>query len=153
MTPAPTVFESHAASWPFHGAVKHLQRPRRAVRAAGASPAGPTTRRRPRPTTTTPLFSCLQDKGKRPVEEDEEEDYFSSEDEGSQAEEEEREQQQQLPECGKAGPAAAAAGEVASGAAEPPLSPRCDSEPGDLTCAICLGCIPLENMAMVKVGG
>jgi hypothetical protein len=32
----------------------------------------------------------------------------------------------------------------------PPASPR-GSEAGDLTCAICLNNIPLENMALVKV--
>jgi hypothetical protein len=154
MTAAPTVFESHAASWPFHGTLKILRRPRGAGSAVVASRAGPTTMRRPRPTTTTPLLRlCLQDKGKRPVEEDEE-DYISSEGDGSEAEVEEvsEEQQQQLPECGEAGPADAAAAESSGCPAEPALSPRCDSEPGDLTCAICLGGIPLENMAMVKVG-
>ncbi|KAL4433938.1 hypothetical protein ABPG75_000379 [Micractinium tetrahymenae] len=77
-----------------------------------------------------------EDKGKRPVQEHDDD----SEDEEEQ------------PRGGEhAGPGGSGAGEGSGGdaAGEPPQSPR-DSEPGDMTCAICLGSIPLENLALVK---
>ncbi|KAL4441859.1 hypothetical protein ABPG77_003775 [Micractinium sp. CCAP 211/92] len=83
-----------------------------------------------------------EDKGKRPVQEH-----------GTDSEEEE----EQLHGGGSGGPSGSGGGEGSSGAGEcasdaagdPPQSPR-HSEPGDMTCAICLGSIPLENLALVK---
>lgn len=75
------------------------------------------------------------DKGKRPVQEDD-----------SDSEDAEECPQKE----GNGGPSGSGAGEGSSdAAADPPQSPR-DSEPGDMTCAICLGSIPLENLALVK---
>lgn len=90
-------------------------------------------------------MACVQqDKGKRPVHEH-----------GADSEEEE----EQLHGGGSGGPRGSGGGEGSSGAGECasdaagdlPQSPR-HSEPGDMTCAICLGSIPLENLALVKVG-
>ncbi len=91
-----------------------------------------------------PWLVFQQDKGKRPVQEH-----------GTDSEEEE----EQLHGGGSGGPSGSGGGEGSSGAGEcasdaagdPPQSPR-HSEPGDMTCAICLGSIPLENLALVKVG-
>ena len=97
-----------------------------------------------------PTLRRLQDKGKRPVVEDDR-DYSSSEEE-----EEEEEEEDGGPYGSPGAPDSAAGGAegateaAAGGAGQPGLAAE-DSEPGDLTCAICLNSIPLENLAMVKV--
>ncbi|KAI7835857.1 hypothetical protein COHA_010254 [Chlorella ohadii] len=86
----------------------------------------------------------VQDKGKRPVVDDDQ-GYSSSDEEEDGG-----------PYASDGAPGSAAGG--AEGAAEaaadgaggqPGLAAE-DSEPGDLTCAICLNNIPLENLALIK---
>lgn len=88
----------------------------------------------------------VQDKGKRPVAEDDQ-GYSSSD-----------EEEEDGGPYGTDGPPGSAADGGAEGATEaatgssggqPGLAAE-DSEPGDLTCAICLNSIPLENLALVK---
>lgn len=83
--------------------------------------------------STSPAAAHFQDddKGKRPV---------------SEAAESESEDE----ELAREGAAGAGEGVEAGEEAAPPPSPR-ESEPGDMTCAVCLNSIPLENLAMVKV--
>ncbi|EFN57292.1 hypothetical protein CHLNCDRAFT_143887 [Chlorella variabilis] len=76
------------------------------------------------------------DKGKRPLSEEEEEEEEAAVQAAGGASG-----------SGDGAGSSGAAGEEEEEAA--PQSPR-GSEPGDLTCAICLGGIPLENMALVK---
>ena len=96
-----------------------------------------------------PTLRHMQDKGKRPAVKDDR-DYSSSE------EEEEEEEEDGGPYGSPGAPDSAAGGAegateaAAGGAGQPGLAAE-DSEPGDLTCAICLNSIPLENLAMVKV--
>jgi hypothetical protein len=80
-------------------------------------------------------ISCKQDdddKGKRPV-------YDSSDEEG-------------VHQDGKEGGEGAVSGAADCEGGPAPASPRVSEDAGDLTCAICLCGIPLENMALVKVG-
>lgn len=112
----------------------------------------PSGQQRPLGLGSTRLLAAaatLQDKGKRPLHEDSE-----SEDDAEEDESEHQQQQQQRPEEEDEQPSSSSAG--AASAAEDQgccggLAAE-DSEPGDLTCAICLHGIPLENLALVKVG-
>ena len=92
------------------------------------------------------MFLSLQDKGKQPLHDED------SEDEDEEEQEVGEQQEQGGCEAGAAdGTGSGADGSPAGGAALP-NSPRGSDEPGDMTCAICLGGIPLENLALVKVG-
>lgn len=119
-------------------------------RLRGAAQPLQSTTPRPPPADAAscpPPSPSLQDKGKRPA-------YYadSSEDEGEYEEEElfEEEEEQAAGAAVVTPTAGAAAGEAE--AATPAGLAAEDSEPGELTCAICLCNIPLENLAMVKVG-
>lgn len=122
--------------WPtaFRGPAQGPVSARRGPRAVQRQPP-------PWATTDSAPSSLLQDKGKRPMQHD----PCSSDEEsdGEEYDDEHVEQQEQPAECGPTEDAAASG-------AQPGLAAE-DSEPGDLTCAICLGNIPLENLALVKV--
>lgn len=106
--------------------------------------ASPSVLRAASPACAAPRL-LTQDKGKRPVVDDDQ-GYSSSDEEEDGG-----------PYASDGAPGSAAGG--AEGAAEaaadgaggqPGLAAE-DSEPGDLTCAICLNNIPLENLALIKV--